>query len=586
MRTRILLAFGIAVGVGLFWHVRQVAQEAQPEAAVVTREYDVEALLQTPPVRELGTAELDVWRLDGLRDEAEDVQWHLNSSSLGSAIDLKSIMDALDRYSEIEDWEITASPGRRLVVTATEQIHGRVSAVVQWLRVMSNARVHIEVLRLDAAPGKTVLSNAESKAVPQKLVGMQDVANGGRALFSDVKRKTLTWSVSPSHAGALPQASEIAWGRQWQVGALVLPEGRIQLTGWSAAAELAGVRRLETPLGVIELPVLDYRHASATGVIESGGGLVCDAGPDGWFLFRANCDARLDHMSFGEGEISLWNPAGALRPGDLDGGWFLRDAPGQDWSGSRGLPQLQSSKGAIVYPGSPQELAAKQLMDSLDPQTQLTAGVVLYDCKPMLAVSWDRHLANSYAQQRADLTASLKRATAGASHAAYRVRLQLVPPETALPEGIVAGRPDAAEVETITRLGKALADRRVRVALGQTGGCCDLSLRNFVYMYWMSTALSDQRVVEPEIATFADGWQVSIRPGESDAVVVRAGHAPRALWRTIKLQQDFAGLTVQRPEVSLAEVQLDTSVAVGRSISGVSTLADGTRLVVVVSRED
>jgi len=586
MRTRILLACGLAVGAVLFWHVTPGAQDAKPEAASITREYDVDHLLHEQPSQDMGTAELDIWRLKGERADGESPQWHLNGYLAQPEINLSAILGALDRFSEADDWEITPSPGRKLLLTAPAEFHQRVSAVLDWLTAMRRARVKIEVLRLDAAPGKTILSAQEASSAPKHLVGMQHVIHGGRAVFSDVQQKTLTWGTNVSYAGGMPQASDLAWGRQWQVGAMLLPEGRIQLTGWAAVADLQGVRRLATPEGVIELPAINYRYASVSGSIESGGGLVCDAGPDGQFLFRASCEVRLDHLTFGDGAFTLWHPAGVLKPGDLDGGWFLRDAPARNWGESRALPQLEPGRARIVYPGSPHDLAVKHLVDSLDSRAPFDAAVVIDTCNPLLVVSQDRSQSERYVQPRADLTASLKRATAGADHAAFRVAMLLLPPDARLPVGVAGGKPETADVEAAFKLGKLLADRRVRLAVGQTAGFCSLGMRNYVSMYWASSAAGLEGIKEANVETFADGWQVSVQPGDEESVVARVGFVPAALWRTLELEQEFAGLKVQRPETALAEVRFDDSLPKGAWLSGLNSLPDGRRLLVFIGREE
>jgi hypothetical protein len=576
------------------------AQEEADEPQVVTREYNVRGVgteETRPGTRTNGIGDVlapdrllpnfdrgrpeDAWWLRDSGDEARC--WDYAYSAIGDIADVTgaSEEEGFDRHLESET--VTR-------VSGTEEAHRRIRWGLDAMRDLTDARVSVVVYRLpDEAVLNSPLVGADGVAALAKGARLAGAVTGGLGDPLVMQRTThrsyiadIEFSVATNAAMAEPVLATLNTGSEFVFGVVSLPDGRLWIQGWRATLDLAQMREQNTTGGKVELPDTRYRYVPVSAELENGGAVLLDGGEGERFLVQAKCDrvVRDQELKCSDGSVvKFLNVVRALRGHGLSDVWIMTPNSEQVL-GEQLLAQVVLDR----IEDGPYNDAAMWIENRIE-----TGWISIHTVGPYLAVRASQE-AMEEPEGRAEyarVLAAIDRLRTRPTTVAVRVTAMQLTDEVALPEGIVNGRPSAADVAECLARGEVNMSRLLANMTGQANDLLNFRMAAHVRDYSTMTG-TGVAVDDPEVGTLVMGQQfrwVAHDAGDGKLrFEVRAGMSvgPSA-FEQVTLRD---GVTIERTRSSLAQMRAGDNLAVGERMATVSPAAgaEGELIVLVIER--
>lgn len=599
MKTRIGVVAALVVLLIGGIAVRMTAQGAQPaakaESTLVEREYDLRGLLGPEPTTDGPRDLLATCLYQSPDPNSSDFGWNFarleGPGMVTEEDEFVFLAHNLAESSECDSAKVVREPFPRLKVNATESLHARLAATLGYLRNMMEARIRIEIRRLDALPARVVQEKGDVRG---KLIASREVANGEFALVSNVSRTRIAWTAEAQMHGDVPRVADYLWGEQWGLSALIMPDGRIRMQAWHGGVTNEGLRERVTRTGKLQFPTARWDMTPAGANVQNGGGFVLDTAA-GAYLVTATTTATLPNVKLDDGVVSLWNPAGSIPAGRFTAPWALSAAGeiAREMDAQVFLPQGAEYRDLQqvtypAYPGAGTAVVMNELTERLTGNWTATEPLV---CGSLFGLRLDE-LSEGDDQERAlrpALDATLNELCRGPKHHEVRVRLLQVPTDATLPEGVLAGKPSGADIAALTgAVGiKPVFDRRVTLASGQESDLIALKLENYLAGFSSAsyTGEAPDRY-DTKVYTHPTGVQVRVRVEDNGHVHVVVGWRHSSQMHEFKPGGDLDGETMERPEWKDVVLIVADAVVDGGALSNVQPVDDKTMAVLLVERRE
>ncbi len=514
-----------------------VAQEAEPELSDHT--YDLAGLTHSEFWRtprnggigdvlapdqvfsEMGYAHREEsWSLRHSGDEARC--WESSSDAMST------IAGFCNPESLPLDYNATnPSEGQHVKLRTTAEIHRRIAFVLGAMRDLTRARVSIKVLRLEGkgSVGDAVLAPEKAKLAQKsaRLVGTLHGGLGERMVLQRLQHQSYVAdydvSVATGATSPVSMVRDIRTGEELVAGAIMLPGGRIWVQAWHAAMKLDEMRKLDTNCGQVELPRVSYTYSPLSTVMARGSGAILDAGANGRFMLVADCDATVENRVLpleNGGSLELFNLAGMLQVRSPDARWIMTPNVNRVIGDGVSLDQVFLEEPI----DGPYHDAAMLATDWLVNSVSIGDRVSVAHIGPFMAVMSrppqdDAEAKAAQAENMEKVRAGMKQIARDPAPITVRVRAWIVNSSVTLPEGVIDGKPTAADLGAMESIGAAALDRSTAGMVGQSIDFMDLSLAAHLRDY--QTMLAQQASgIDPQVGVLALGKQVRwiARPAE------------------------------------------------------------------------
>lgn len=559
---------------------RPAAQQDDAEPEFIERRYEVADLVDSFESVHEGEPELYPY---GFGEEFPTYFWQTSGRHATYRFDdieeIEELIAYLDAEDELESIDVAGFPDKHLVVRATERVQRRIAAAFELLRAYANTGIRIELRRLDSPPDSVVTTDGEGGT----LIGVRNVAHGEYAQFSDITRSSITWGNSTSGPEVVPESGDIYWGNQWAVSPMLLPDGRIRLQAWHCEVRDRGIREMDTPYGVIQLPAAHLSATPGAATIENGGGLVFDS-PGGPWLVTAQTDERIPNVVLEDGDFTIWNPAGALPAGWFTAQEYLKPPmSGLDVH----LPQvLGFGNPPVTFPDSAPIRASEYIIDAMRFHVEGAAPLRVDRGGPLVFAAtrplWDEEDPATMEEGQRRVMKQLERATTGPEHHTLRLALLRLPRDTELPDTVLQGR--GGDVDALKRLPdcEVLMERRISLASGQRADILDIELQNYLDQVTRKPGVDGELTGASTVLTWGYGIQVRISLAADGDIEAEAKWRHDSSLRTLELDGPNEGITIEEPEASDVEFRVTGSA---RELSSVQPAGAEHLSLFVLTRE-
>ena len=576
------------------------AQDAEPE--IIHRSYDVRPLVQlelwnAPRTGAIGDVlapdrlffadsdhELDEW---SLRDSGEEARCWENSDDLATT--LRYFIEAADDDAEFE----VNTTEHGFSVTGNADLQKQFKWAVDALNDVAKARVSMVVYRLkdDAQLASPTIATAE---VAGWTNGARHIGNfrGGLAepfVLQQTQHRSYVgdydMNVATEAAIANPNVRDLNTGEEFVLGAVSLSDGRLWVQGWHASMKLNRMRSIMSSAGNIEMPDVSYSFAPISAVIENGGAAVIDAGPGARFMVKVDCDrvVKNHEMTLANGsKLRLLNCIGAIRGQRLGGFWLMRPTSEMSLNDSQ-FPQVFLEDAV----DGPYMDAAIHLSEQLDEsffefrQIGPYLGVIEHDQPDLEAED---------ARVRDAVRAQLDAIQPAPETVSVRISAFEVADDSALPAGVLDGRPSETDVAELMALagGKPVFDRVSSNLLRQQADHLQVQLATHLRGYDSQSA-TGVTALDPGVATLVLGQQIRWQARTADDgklhIEVRSGSTvgPAEFER---VEFGTEGLMIERSLSALTQARLGDELGIGDRMASMTPAvgADGKLIVIVVER--
>ena len=408
--------------------------------------------------------------------------WQLRNSIGGARAwaDVDTLMNAAFEFcntgSEEIHWAADATGSPKVLVSCDEEMHRRISWVVETLRLTAAVRVRFRAHDLPAQSGfEPCIAAGEVAKVAKSgtLLGSWAGPLGECALFQRLKLQGFVQGYSSDTEASSPAsavAAQLATGRELICSALLMPDGRVWVHGWAASQELVSLRRVETTKGSIELPRVRYGFAPFSALLENRGGIIIDEGDAGRTLLVCEVEGSMPNRTLECGthhSLGLVNIAGMLVAETAEFPWLAGgDSEGQLHELGRTLDGPGHNGGRFyALSGASERLAAGLALTCENLGQAFSFG-------PYLALRISQPDRDSgtppseeFETSHQELATTLARINAGRQCLSLRVMAWRIDAKTQLPETVIGGKPTPAELQA---LGVAGFDRSVTGLVDQT----------------------------------------------------------------------------------------------------------------------
>ncbi|MCA8916001.1 MAG: hypothetical protein KDB90_11360 [Planctomycetes bacterium] len=574
------------------------------EIVFVNREYELQGLFDGSENSDDGPRDLVATcfyaSLNPKKGASEEdlLGWnHIRCEGGGLVSDEKELTDLCKSLSDPAEFGsaiIAYKPGPFLVVSASASLHSRLTAALDYLREMMQARIQVQIRRIDALPERLVQSREQ---VSGQLITSREISNGEFALVSNVTQSPIVWTGVAEMNGDVPQVASYYWGEQWGISALIMSDGRIRMQAWHGGVVNNGLRELATRTGKLQLPTAHWDATPAGAIVPNGGGLVLDTAA-GAYLITASTTAKITHRKLDDGITSFWNPGGAIPAGRFTGPWLL-SATGElsrEMDPPVFLPQGVDDRELFLaaYPAIPGAGSAFVLDELTHDMTGNDSYVYPFTCGSLFGLRRaevpERENDEQVQALRAALEPTVEEICRGPSHHEVRVRILRLPREARIPAGVVGGKPEAGDIAALVALAEveSVFDRRVSLASRQLSDLVEMKLENYMAGFdsWSSGADAGPKHYSTKVATHATGVQVRLVADHNGHVHVVAGWRYDSEMHQFKPGGDLEGETIERPEWKDVTLIVADIVKSGGALSAVQPVDDDTVAVLIVERRE
>ncbi|KAA0218005.1 hypothetical protein EDM80_02275 [bacterium] len=507
------------------------AQEAEASGAE-TRAYDLTGLTWSEFASSAEAGKPQDWLApDRLFENSEganeqELHWRLRNCTggarcFGDIEDLTNAVLSLCADGQEASYSTDVTGGPRIRLTCSAEIHRRFAWVLEALQAAAKTEVRLTAVLLPAAPGAEIRleePEAVKLAAAGTLLGATSGALGEVLALQQLEVCEFAQGLepdSPERTGQTsPRMARLAAGRELLAGALLLPDGRVWVHGWSGRQNLKAPRKDVPGAALVDLPVTTWSYVPFSGLVANGGALVVDEGAQR-LMVRVQIKGSLPNRTLECGPtltLGLVNVSGALLGLTPPAPWLCGAA-----SDTAHLRLGQSSHQAYesLVHGCASTAACRTLAERVG---ALAGGAVssIVALGPWLGIMFTQPgeteaPGREFEAARREITAALAAINAGPAALGFRVRAWRSKNPGA---SVLGGRPQAAD---LSALGTPLLDRCVAMTGHQTCDVLDLELMSRVAAFQPATADAGA-TLDTAVVAFGTQFRLCARPHQDQAL--------------------------------------------------------------------